>query len=227
MTHITKHLEDLKQRICDAARTAGRSENDVSILAVSKRHPVEAIKAAAAAGLLDMGENYLQEALGKIPQFSTDITWHYIGRIQSNKTRDIAHNFQWVHTIDSERAARRLSEQRPDHLPPMNACIQICTDATHDHGGITPEAAAALCDFIEQQPGLKLRGLMAIPAATNDKRAQSEAFARLHTAQIELREFAPGLDTLSMGMSGDMESAIAQGSTLVRIGTDIFGARKK
>jgi pyridoxal phosphate enzyme (YggS family) len=225
VTHITKHLEDLKQRICDAAKTAGRSENDVSILAVSKRHPVEAIKAAAAAGLLDMGENYLQEALEKIPQFSTDITWHYIGRIQSNKTRDIAHNFQWVHTIDSERAARRLSEQRPDHLPPMNACIQICTDATHDHGGITPEAAASLCDFIEQQPGLKLRGLMTIPLPTTTLEEQRIPFSLLRELRDELVAQGHELDTLSMGMTADLEAAVIEGSTMVRIGTALFGPR--
>jgi hypothetical protein len=225
VTHITKHLEDLKQRIHSAARAAGRSENEVSILAVSKRHPVEAIKAAVAAGLLDMGENYLQEALGKIPQFSNEITWHFIGRLQSNKSREIAQNFQWVHTVDSERIARRLSEQRPDHMGPMNVCIQICTDSDHAHGGVSLDAAESLCNFIEQQPGLKLRGLMTIPLPTPTLEEQRIPFSLLRNLRDDLVARGHELDTLSMGMTADLEAAVAEGSTMVRIGTALFGPR--
>jgi pyridoxal phosphate enzyme (YggS family) len=225
VTHITKHLEDLKRRIYNAAEAAGRSETEVSILAVSKRHPVEAIKAAVAAGLLDMGENYLQEALGKIPQLGSEITWHFIGRIQSNKTREIAQNFQWAHAVDSERIARRLSEQRPDHLGPMNVCIQICTDANQAHGGVTPDAAGSLCNFIEQQPGLKLRGLMTIPLPTATLEEQRIPFRLLRELRDDLVTRGHELDTLSMGMTADLEAAVAEGSTMVRIGTALFGPR--
>jgi hypothetical protein len=225
VTHITKHLEDLHQRICSAASAAGRSENEVSILAVSKRHPVEAIRAAVSAGLVDMGENYLQEALDKIPQFGNKITWHFIGRIQSNKTREIAQNFQWVQTIDSERIARRLSEQRPVHLDALNVCIQVCTDLNNEHGGVTPEAAATLCGFIEQQPALKLRGLMTIPLPTNTPEQQRRPFRLLRELRDDLVAQGFKLDTLSMGMTADLEAAVAEGSTMVRIGTALFGPR--
>ena len=225
MTHITKHLEDLKQRICNAASAAGRSENEVSILAVSKHHPAEAIRAATTAGLVDIGENYLQEALAKIPQFGDEITWHFIGRIQSNKTREISRNFQWVQTIDNERAARRLSEQRPAHLGALNVCIQVCTDSNHEHGGVQPEATAALCRFIEEQPALKLRGLMTIPLPTNTPEQQRIPFKLLRELRDELVTQGHTLDTLSMGMTADLEVAIAEGSTMIRIGTALFGPR--
>ncbi|MCP4001608.1 MAG: YggS family pyridoxal phosphate-dependent enzyme [Gammaproteobacteria bacterium] len=225
MTHITKHLEDLQQRIYSAARATGRSENEVSILAVSKHHSVTAIKSAIRAGLADMGENYLQEALTKIPQFGHEITWHFIGRIQSNKTSEIAQNFHWAHTIDNERIARRLSEQRPTHLGPLNVCIQICTDSHKSHGGIPPEAAATLCAFVETQPALKLRGLMTIPLPENSPELQRAPFKILRELRDDLATQGHELDTLSMGMSADLEAAIAEGSTMIRIGTALFGPR--
>ena len=157
---ITKHLEDLNNRIRAAAASAGRSETEVSVLAVSKRHSVDSIRAAAQAGLLDMGENYLQEALEKIDQITEPVHWHFIGRIQSNKTRAIAEKFDWVHTVASEKIARRLSEQRPADMAPLNICVQVCTDAGGEHGGVMPEEAGELCAYINTLPNLKLRGLI-------------------------------------------------------------------
>ena len=225
---IAVNIAKLLERVRLAAQKSQRDESSISVLAVSKTRPCADLRHAYKNGLTKFGENYLQEALTKIEQLADlPLNWHFIGPIQSNKTRAIAENFDWVHTVDRLKIAQRLSDQRPAHLAPLQVCIQVNISGEESKSGIALEALPALTKQLLALPALKLRGLMAIPAATNDKRAQSEAFARLHTAQIELREFAPGLDTLSMGMSGDMESAIAQGSTLVRIGTDIFGARKK
>jgi hypothetical protein len=225
VTHITKHLVDLKQRICAAAAESGRNENEVSILAVSKRHSIAAVRAARDAGLYSMGENYLQEALEKIPHFGDEITWHFIGRIQSNKTQAIALNFQWVQTLENERIARRLNDQRPDHLEALNICIQVCTDSNGGHGGIKPEAVATLCELIEQLPKLQLRGLMTIPLASETVDQQRAPFKLLRELRDYLVAQGHELDTLSMGMTADLEAAVAEGSTMVRIGTALFGPR--
>ncbi len=224
MTHITKQLDDLKLRISAATSAAGRSETEVSVLAVSKRHSVESIREAQASGLLAMGENYLQEALQKIPQIEAPVEWHFIGRIQSNKTKAIAENFHWVHTVASQRVAQRLNDQRPESLEALNVCVQVNTDAG-DHGGIPIQDAAELCHFIASLPRLRLRGLMTIPLPTETEAAQRAAFRPVKQLYDELNAAGLALDTLSMGMSGDLEAAIAEGSTLVRIGTALFGAR--
>ena len=225
MTHITKQLEELKQRISTAAQAAGRSETEVSILAVSKRHGPEALRAAQTAGLNAFGENYLQEALAKIPQITPPAEWHFIGRIQSNKTAAIARNFDWVQTLDSEKIARRLNDQRPETHDPLNVCIQICTDAQSAHGGVLPEDAIKLCKFVALQPNLNLRGLMTIPMPASTEALQREPFRQLKNLYDELRGQGFTLDTLSMGMSGDLDAAIAEGSTMIRIGTALFGPR--
>lgn len=225
MTQITKNLEKLRSRIARAATAAGRNENEVSLLPVSKRHPVDSIENAHAAGLSSMAENYLQEALEKIPACSADINWHFIGRIQSNKTRAIAENFDWVQTVSSLKVARRLSEQRPTTLKALNVCLQINTDDQQGHAGITPEEAPALCAAIEELPGLSLRGLMCIPQPADSTEAQRTPFRRLRELYEQLKRAGYQLDTLSMGMSTDLEAAIAEGSTMVRIGTALFGPR--
>ena len=225
MTHITKHLDELKQRISAAAAEAGRSETEVSILAVSKRHNAAAIRAAQAAGLTAMGENYLQEALEKIAIIEPRPEWHFIGKIQSNKTQALAQNFDWVQTVASEKVARRLSRQRPAELAPLNVCIQVCVDDSPEHGGIRPEAASELCALVEQLPGLQLRGLMTIPLPAADIEAQRRPFRRLRELFTELREAGFDLDTLSMGMTGDLEAAVLEGTTMLRIGTALFGPR--
>lgn len=225
MTHITKHLDELKQRIRTAAAEAGRNATDVSILAVSKRHNIAAIKAAQAAGLTAMGENYLQEALEKIQAIEPRPEWHFIGRVQSNKTQALAEHFDWVQTVASEKVARRLSRQRPAELSPLNICLQVCVDTTADHGGIAPEQAASLAALVEELPGLRLRGLMTIPLPADNLEEQRIPFRRLHNLYDELRASGLMLDTLSMGMTGDLEAAVLEGSTMVRIGTALFGAR--
>ena len=225
MTQITKHLDDLNRRISNAASQAGRNENEVSVLPVSKRHSVAAIRSAIEAGLTSMGENYLQEALEKIPEFGAEISWHYIGRIQSNKTRAIAENFQWVQTVSNEKVARRLSEQRPDSMPELNVCLQVCTDESGEHAGVMPEHLPALCDYVAALPGLRLRGLMTIPLPADSFEQQRIPFRLLKELFDEQCAAGHGLDTLSMGMSGDLEAAITEGSTMVRIGTALFGPR--
>ncbi|MGI9291745.1 MAG: YggS family pyridoxal phosphate-dependent enzyme [Gammaproteobacteria bacterium] len=225
MIQITKNLEKLRSRIARAAAANGRNENDVSLLPVSKRHPVESIESAYAAGLSCMAENYLQEALEKIPACNPDIQWHYIGRIQSNKTRAIAASFQWVHTVSSLKIARRLSDQRPAESGPLNICLQIDIDGTGEHGGASPADASALCAEISALPNLTLRGLMCIPLPTNSPEDQRAPFRQLRELYGQLNTTGYQLDTLSMGMSGDLEAAIAEGSTMVRIGTALFGPR--
>jgi pyridoxal phosphate enzyme (YggS family) len=221
---ITKQLDSLNNRIALAATAAGRSETEVSVLAVSKRHSVDAIRAAVKAGLTHMGENYLQEALEKIALLSEPVEWHYIGKIQSNKTRPIAQNFHWVQTVDNEKVARRLSEQRPAELPALNICVQINADSSQ-HGGVNPDQALALCEYISTLPQLRLRGLMTIPLPTDSDGEQRKPFRLVHELYSNLINKGFNLDTLSMGMSSDLEAAIAEGSTMLRIGTALFGPR--
>jgi pyridoxal phosphate enzyme (YggS family) len=222
---ITKNLEDLRKRISAACAAAGRSENEVSILAVSKRHGIESIREAAAAGLRSMGENYVQEAIEKISQLGPEIEWHYIGRIQTNKTRLIAENFAWAQTVDSEKIARRLSSQRPNNMAPLNVCLQIDIDGTGEHGGLPASSAQSLCKYIDKLPGLKLRGLMAIPTPRSELDEQRQIFALLKGVYDDLLAIGFNLDTLSMGMTDDLEAAILEGSTMIRVGTALFGPR--
>jgi len=224
VTRITKHLVNLQNRISRACERAGRSVNEISILAVSKRHGVDAVHEAHAAGLTNMGENYLQEALQKIPQCSQQIVWHFIGRVQSNKTRALAENFDWVQTVDSQKIARRLSDQRPEHMSPLNVCVQVCIDNS-SHGGAAPDEVAELCAQIAALPRVTLRGLMAIPLQAADEKAQRLPLRRLHQLYTDLQDQGFSLDTLSMGMTADLEAAILEGSTLLRVGTALFGPR--
>jgi len=226
MSKITDNLVLVQQRISKALADAGRAENDTQLLAVSKTKPVALIREAHAAGQRCFGENYLQEALEKQKQLTDlDIEWHYIGPIQSNKTRAIAEHFAWVHSVDRAKIARRLSEQRPDNLPPLNICLQVNVDREDSKSGVFVEDLPSLLDEIIDLPGISVRGLMAIPAPSEDPEQQRQSFTKLQTKLLELQGQSPHMDTLSMGMSGDLEAAIAAGSTIVRIGTDIFGSR--
>ncbi|ABA77056.1 YggS family pyridoxal phosphate-dependent enzyme [Pseudomonas fluorescens] len=223
MSTIADNILQVSSRIHAATAAAGRDENSVQLLAVSKTKPSEALREAYAAGLRDFGENYLQEALGKQLELADlPLIWHFIGPIQSNKTRSIAEHFAWVHSVDRLKIAQRLSEQRPADLPPLNICIQVNVSGEASKSGCTPQDLPALAQAISALPRLKLRGLMAIPEPTEDRAEQDAAFAAVQKLQAGLD--LP-LDTLSMGMSHDLESAIAQGATWVRIGTALFGAR--
>ncbi|ELR65320.1 Putative protein YggS [Photobacterium marinum] len=202
----------------------------MQLLAVSKTKPITAIEEAIAAGQFAFGENYVQEGVEKVQHFSShqqadSLSWHFIGPIQSNKTRLIAEHFDWVHSIDRAKIARRLSEQRPADMPPLNVLLQINTSSEASKSGIAFEDLEALADEIAAMPNLVLRGLMSIPERADDYDSQYAAFKSLADAKEKLQAKHPQLDTLSMGMSGDMEAAIAAGSTIVRIGTAIFGAR--
>ncbi|MBP0939613.1 YggS family pyridoxal phosphate-dependent enzyme [Pseudomonas alliivorans] len=223
MSTIAANISTLEQRIRTASLAAQRDPASVGLLAVSKTKPSSALREAYAAGLRDFGENYLQEALGKQAELADlPLCWHFIGPIQSNKTRAIAENFAWVHSVDRLKIAQRLSEQRPEGLEPLNICIQVNVSGEASKSGCTPEDLPALAAAISALPRLKLRGLMAIPEPTEDQAEQAAAFAAVRTLQDHLD--LP-LDTLSMGMSHDLEAAIAQGATWVRIGTALFGAR--
>ncbi|RDL19169.1 YggS family pyridoxal phosphate-dependent enzyme [Pseudomonas jessenii] len=223
MSTIADNILQVSSRIQAATAAAGRVENSVQLLAVSKTKPAEALREAHAAGLRDFGENYLQEALSKQLELADlPLIWHFIGPIQSNKTRAIAEHFEWVHSVDRLKIAQRLSEQRPADLPPLNICIQVNVSGEASKSGCTPTDLPALANAISALPRLKLRGLMAIPEPTEDRAEQDAAFAAVQRLQASLN--LP-LDTLSMGMSHDLESAIAQGATWVRIGTALFGAR--
>ncbi|KJK08879.1 MULTISPECIES: YggS family pyridoxal phosphate-dependent enzyme [Pseudomonas] len=223
MSTIADNLSTLAARISAAAEASGRSPSAIRLLAVSKTKPATAVREAFAAGVLDVGENYLQEALNKQAELSDlPLTWHFIGPIQSNKTRAIAEHFDWVHSVDRLKIAQRLSEQRPEGLTPLNICLQVNVSGEASKSGCTPEALPALASAIAALPRLKLRGLMAIPEPTDDRVAQEAAFAQVRQLQDSL---GLDLDTLSMGMSHDLEAAIAQGATWVRIGTALFGAR--
>ena len=223
MTTIAHHLQLVHDRIHAACRAAGRDPAGVRLLAVSKTFGADAVVQAVAAGQRDFGENYLQEARAKQVELADlPLCWHFIGPIQSNKTREIAEHFAWVHSVDRLKIAQRLSEQRPAELPPLNICIQVNVSGEASKSGCTPHDLPALAAAISALPRLKLRGLMAIPEPTEDRAAQDAAFATVRQLQESLNM---GLDTLSMGMSHDLESAIAQGATWVRIGTALFGAR--
>jgi pyridoxal phosphate enzyme (YggS family) len=223
MSTIAENISTLAERIRNAAQAAQRDPASVGLLAVSKTKPANDLREAHDAGLRDFGENYLQEALGKQAELSDlPLIWHFIGPIQSNKTRAIAENFAWVHSVDRLKIAQRLSEQRPAELPPLNICIQVNVSGEASKSGCTPEDLPALAQAISALPNLRLRGLMAIPEPTENSDEQNAAFAAVRTLQDQLK--LP-VDTLSMGMSHDLEAAVAQGATWVRIGTALFGAR--
>ena len=223
MSTIADNIGVVSQRIRAAAEAVQRDPDSVHLLAVSKTKPAQAVREAYAAGLRDFGENYLQEALSKQVELTDlPLSWHFIGPIQSNKTRAIAEHFAWLHSVDRLKIAQRLSEQRPAELPPLNICIQVNVSGEASKSGCTPADLPTLANAISALPRLTLRGLMAIPEPTDDRAAQDAAFATVRDLQASLN--LP-LDTLSMGMSHDLESAIAQGATWVRIGTALFGAR--
>ncbi len=228
MPKIDEKLHNVTARLIEAAEMAGRNPAHVGLVAVSKTQPAEAVEAAYRAGQRRFGENYLQEALDKQAALAdlADLEWHFIGPIQSNKTRAIAEHFQWVHSVDREKIARRLSEQRPASLPPLQVCLQVNLDDEQSKSGVTLAELPGLARAVYTLPRLQLRGLMAIPAPRETRVEQRASFARLRTALEALRDDNIVLDTLSMGMSADLEAAVAEGATLVRVGTDIFGPRQ-
>ena len=223
---IRENLQKIHKRIEIAATSCGREPSEIQLLAVSKTKPAAAIREAYAAGQRRFGENYVQEAVAKMQELSDlDIEWHYIGGIQSNKTRIIAAHFDWAHGVASLKHARRLSEQRPDTLPPLYICLQVNISGESSKQGVIPTDAPGLAAAIAGLPHIRLRGLMALPEATDDPQRQQAAFRSVRELLESLNRTGLQLDTLSMGMSNDLEAAIGEGATMVRIGTAIFGAR--
>jgi pyridoxal phosphate enzyme (YggS family) len=227
MNLIQARLEAVRARIISAAHACGRDPDAVSLLAVSKTRPAADIAAAYACGQRHFGENYLQEAEVKIAALADlDIVWHFIGRIQGNKTRLIAEHFHWVHGLASAKHARRLSDQRPDHMPPLQLCLQVNLSNEASKGGIEEDQALDLATAVAALPRLALRGLMTLPAPSDDPTQQRAVFARLAALKTRINAMAGlNMDTLSMGMSGDLEAAVCEGATIVRIGTAVFGPR--
>lgn len=226
-SHPIDALNEVRRQLAGAAHNCGRQPSSVGLLAVSKQQSVVAMRAMAAAGQRDFGESYLQEALAKIETLKDlNLCWHFIGQLQSNKTRPIAEQFQWVHTLDRDKIATRLNAQRPLNTSPLQVCIQVKLADEAGKGGVWPEQVAQLAEHVQQLPRLKLRGLMCIPPPTDDYATQLTQFRRLAELQQQLNAQGFALDTLSMGMSGDYLAAIAAGSTLVRIGTALFGERQ-
>ncbi|WP_341503006.1 YggS family pyridoxal phosphate-dependent enzyme [Gallaecimonas sp. GXIMD4217] len=227
MTTIAERLQAARRRICDAALSAGRDPDSIQLLAVSKTKPLADIYAAYDAGQRAFGENYVQEAVDKIAAFKRpDVQWHLIGPLQSNKTRIVAEHFDWVQSLDRERIAIRLDEQRPAHLNPIQICIQVNVSGETSKSGLALDQVEKLAQKVDELPNLTLRGLMAIPKADDDPDRQRAAFATLRHAYEKLKRQYETVDTLSMGMSNDLEAAIMEGATLVRLGTAIFGARQ-
>lgn len=226
---IAEALAKVTARVHQATLNTVREPGSVRLIAVSKTQPATAIAQAYACGQRDFGENYLQEALEKQAELTAlpDIQWHFIGPIQSNKTRPIAENFSWIHSIDREKVAQRLNNQRPDNLPRLQVCLQVNIDDESTKAGVSLAELPTLALAVSHMPRLQLRGVMAIPAANNTPAQQHEAFAKLRCALEDLQRRGFPVDTLSMGMSGDLEIAVAEGSTMVRVGTDIFGSRVK
>ena len=224
--NLPENIRRVQERIKLAAAECGRSVDSITLLAVCKSQPAEVVRAAALAGLCEFGESYVQEALGKIEALrDLALTWHFVGKIQTNKTRDIAENFAWVHGIDRLRIAERLSAQRPSHAAALNLCLQVNIGAEASKGGLAPPEVPELAARIGALPRLRLRGLMGIPPAASDRAAQRQPFAELSGLLASLNARGAHLDTLSMGMSADFEAAILEGATIVRVGTALFGAR--
>jgi pyridoxal phosphate enzyme (YggS family) len=226
MDTIENRLQAVKSRIADACRRAARDPRDIVLVAVSKSFPAAAIRAAHAAGQREFGENHAQEALAKLAALGDcDIVWHFIGPLQSNKTRPVAERFAWVHSVDRVKIAERLAAQRPERLPPLAVCVQVNVSGEASKSGVAPADAPALARAVAELPRLRLRGLMTIPEPTSDAARQRERFEALRALRDRLVRDGLALDTLSMGMSDDLEAAIAAGATMVRVGTAIFGPR--
>lgn len=223
---LIERYQSVLSRIHNACEKSGRNPQDVTLLAVSKTKPLEDVITIATTGQSAFGENYVQEGVAKIAE-RPDLTWHFIGPIQSNKTRPIAENFAWVHSVDRLKIAQRLSDQRPKNLPDLQVLLEVNVDAEASKAGVSLDELEQMAQQVMALPNLQLRGLMAIPEASDNPQKQHQAFATLRHALENLQTRFPNqkLDTLSMGMSGDLEAAIAEGATIVRIGTDIFGAR--
>jgi pyridoxal phosphate enzyme (YggS family) len=223
---ISARLQNIAERIAQAAAASGRDPSEVRLLAVSKTWPAESLREAAEAGQRAFGESYVQEAIDKVDALAgLGLEWHFIGPLQSNKTRPVANAFAWVHSVDRLKIAQRLSEQRDVHLPPLQVCIQVNVSGEASKSGVKPEALPELANAVVQLPRLRLRGLMTIPEPSTDVALQRARFAALRHLRDTLNSAGMGLDTLSMGMSDDLEAAIAEGSTMVRVGTAIFGSR--
>jgi len=226
MPSIAENIFRVGQQIAEAAQACGRAPGAVTLLAVSKTQSAATVREAYEAGQRDFGENYVQEALDKIGALPLPgLVWHFIGPLQSNKTRDIASHFDWVHSVDRLKIAVRLNEQRPAGMAPLNVCIQVNISEEDSKSGVAMADVEALCEALQSLPNLRLRGLMAIPAPCDDPVAQRAVYAPLTALLRQLQARYPGMDTLSIGMSADIAAAIAEGSTLVRVGTAIFGAR--
>ncbi len=227
MIGVTENLNVVRGQLHAALTAAGRDTKGVTLLAVSKRKPASAVRALAEAGHRDFGENQLQEALAKQDELADlGLTWHFIGSIQSNKTRPIAEHFDWVHAVDRLKIAQRLNDQRPAGLPALNICLQVNIDDEASKSGVRPEELPALAHACAGLSNLRLRGLMCLPAIRDDEDEQRKPFAKLRELSEQLSRDGLALDTLSMGMSGDYRAAIAEGATIVRIGTALFGARE-
>ena len=228
MATIANNLQLVRNRIQAACAQTGRPADSVTLLAVSKTFPAVTVRDAFHAGQRWFGENYVQEALDKIAELADlreQITWHLIGPLQSNKTRMVAEHFDWVQSVDRLKVAQRLSEQRPAHLPPLQVCIQVNTSGEASKSGVAPSEALALAQAVAALPRLQLRGVMALPAPSPDPAVQADALAQVRVVFEQLRVAGLPLDVLSMGMSADLEAAVAQGSTMVRVGTALFGQR--
>ena len=224
--NLALRIAEVRERMAQAARTAHRSAQSVTLLAVSKAQPPSVVALGADLGLTAFGESYLNEALEKIAALQDRaLTWHFLGRLQANKTRPIAENFAWVHALERLKIAERLCAQRPFHAPPLNVCLQVNLAGERTKGGVEPAELAALVPAVAALPRLKLRGLMCLPPAETDPARQRHWFAQLAHLEEELNARGAALDTLSMGMSDDFEAAIAEGATLVRLGTVLFGPR--
>jgi pyridoxal phosphate enzyme (YggS family) len=224
---VASRLHAVKDRIAGVAQSVGRSPDEITLLVASKTHPAERVREAWLAGQTIFGENYLQEALAKMPALADlPIEWHFIGPIQSNKTRRIAENFSWVHSVDRVKIADRLAKDRPESLPPLQICLQVNVSGEDSKSGVAPEELAQLAAHVARLPRLKLRGLMAVPELTTATALQRSQFHMLWELYDRLKKDGYGLDTLSMGMSEDMDIAITEGATIVRIGTAILGPRR-
>jgi pyridoxal phosphate enzyme (YggS family) len=228
VTKVTEHLAQVQQRLAEAARAAYRDPEQIHLLAVSKGQSLAKIRSAYQAGQRSFGENYLQEAIKKMDAIrETDIEWHFIGRLQGNKAAKVAAHFSWVHTVDRAKLARQLNDHRPHYAPPLNVCLQVNLSGESQKGGADAAATAQLAGEVAQLPRLKFRGLMTVPPATANPEASRPYFDGLAQLQQELAGAGLPSDTLSMGMSGDLEVAVAAGATMVRIGTAVFGQRKR
>jgi pyridoxal phosphate enzyme (YggS family) len=226
MTSIAESLKKVRSEIEKACVESKRSKEEICLLAVSKTRSVDEVAELAHLGQQAFGENYLQEALDKISALEPlNLEWHFIGPIQSNKTKSIAEQFAWVHSVDRLKIAQRLSAQRPHYADDLNICLQVNISREESKSGCLPEEALDLAKQIAELPKIRIRGLMAIPEATDDIDIQKERFRQVRTLFEEIKQVVPSLDTLSMGMSGDLDAAIEEGATIVRIGTALFGPR--